>query len=47
MNQKEFFMVDRFERFSFAISEISKNWHKIVEKELETFYEKVADWSEV
>lgn len=30
-------MVDRFERFSFAISEISKNWHKITADEMEKY----------
>ena len=28
-------MVDRFERFSFAISEISRYWHKITADEME------------
>lgn len=30
-------MVDRFERFSFAISEISKCWHKITADEMEKY----------
>lgn len=30
-------MVDRFERFSLAISEISKYWHKIAAEELEKY----------
>ena len=30
-------MVDRFERFSFAISEISRYWHKIAADELEKY----------
>lgn len=30
-------MVDRFERFSFAISEISKYWHKITAEEMEKY----------
>lgn len=30
-------MVDRFERFSFAVSEISKYWHKIAAKEMEKY----------
>lgn len=28
-------MIDRFERFSFAISEISKHWHKLAADEME------------
>lgn len=28
-------MVDRFERFSFAISEISRHWHKLASDEME------------
>lgn len=30
-------MVDRFERFSFAISEISRCWHKIAADEMEKY----------
>lgn len=30
-------MTDRFERFSFAISEISRYWHKITAKEMEKY----------
>ena len=30
-------MVDRFERFTFAISEISKYWHKIASTEMEKY----------
>ena len=30
-------MVDRFERFSFAISEISRCWHKIAAEEMEAY----------
>lgn len=30
-------MVDRFERFSFAISEISRCWHKIAAEEMESY----------
>ncbi|MGN0334988.1 MAG: MarR family winged helix-turn-helix transcriptional regulator [Lachnospiraceae bacterium] len=30
-------MVDRFERFSFAISEISRYWHKITSDEMEKY----------
>ena len=30
-------MVDRFERFSFAISEISRYWHKLAGKELSKY----------
>ena len=30
-------MVDRFERFSFAISEISKYWHKLAADEMERY----------
>lgn len=30
-------MVDRFERFTFAISEISKCWHKIASVEMEKY----------
>ena len=30
-------MVDRFERFSFAISEISKYWHKLTADEMEKY----------
>lgn len=30
-------MVERFERFSFAISEISKHWHKIAGEEMEKY----------
>lgn len=30
-------MIDRFERFSFAISEISKCWHKITSGEMEKY----------
>lgn len=30
-------MVDRFERFSFAISEISRYWHKIAADEMEKY----------
>ena len=30
-------MVDRFERFSFAISEISRYWHKITAEEMEKY----------
>lgn len=30
-------MVDRFERFSFAISEISRYWHKIASDELKPY----------
>ncbi len=28
-------MVDRFERFSYAITEISKNWHRLASDEME------------
>ena len=28
-------MIDRFEKFSLAISEISKNWHKLTAEEME------------
>ncbi|MBQ6803688.1 MAG: hypothetical protein IJP04_03430 [Clostridia bacterium] len=31
-------MIDRFERFSFAISEISRQWHKIAADELEKYH---------
>ncbi|MGN1204317.1 MAG: MarR family winged helix-turn-helix transcriptional regulator [Lachnospiraceae bacterium] len=30
-------MIDRFERFSFAISEISRYWHKIAAEELKKY----------
>lgn len=30
-------MVDRFERFSFAISEISRYWHKLTSEEMEKY----------
>lgn len=30
-------MVDRFERFSFAISEISRHWHKLAADEMEQY----------
>lgn len=30
-------MIDRFERFSFAISEISRYWHKIASDEMEKY----------
>jgi len=30
-------MIDRFERFSFAISEISKHWHKLAADEMEKY----------
>lgn len=30
-------MVDRFERFSYAISEISKHWHKLTAEEMEKY----------
>ena len=30
-------MVDRFERFSFAISEISRCWHKLAAEEMEKY----------
>lgn len=30
-------MIDRFERFSFAISEISRYWHKITSMEMEKY----------
>lgn len=30
-------MVDRFERFSFAIFEISRHWHKIASEEMERY----------
>lgn len=30
-------MIDRFERFSFAISEISKYWHKLAAEEMEQY----------
>ncbi len=30
-------MVDRFERFSFAISEINRCWHKIAAEEMEAY----------
>ena len=30
-------MIDRFERFSFAISEISRYWHKITADEMERY----------
>lgn len=30
-------MVDRFERFSFAISEISRYWHKLTSDEMEKY----------
>ena len=30
-------MIDRFERFTFAISEISKYWHKIASAEMEKY----------
>jgi hypothetical protein len=30
-------MIDRFERFSMAISEISRHWHKIAAEELEKY----------
>lgn len=31
-------MIDRFERFSFAISEIYRHWHKIASDELEKYH---------
>ena len=30
-------MVDRFERFSFALSEISRHWHKLATEEMEKY----------
>ena len=30
-------MVDRFERFSFAVFEISRYWHKITANEMEKY----------
>ncbi|WP_455715538.1 MarR family winged helix-turn-helix transcriptional regulator [Anaerosporobacter sp.] len=30
-------MVDRFERFSYAISEISRHWHKLATEEMEKY----------
>ena len=30
-------MVERFERFSFLISEVSRNWHKIASDEMEKY----------
>ena len=30
-------MVERFERFSFLISEVSRNWHKITSDEMEKY----------
>jgi DNA-binding MarR family transcriptional regulator len=30
-------MVERFEKFTFAISEISRNWHKIAAEEMEKY----------
>lgn len=30
-------MIERFERFSFAISEISKHWHKLAADEMEKY----------
>lgn len=30
-------MVDRFERFTYAISEISRHWHKIAAEEMEKY----------
>jgi len=30
-------MIERFERFSFAISEISKHWHKLASEEMEKY----------
>ncbi len=30
-------MVDRFEKFSLAISEISKYWHKLATEEMEKY----------
>ncbi len=30
-------MVDRFERFSYAISEISKHWHRLTSEEMEKY----------
>jgi DNA-binding MarR family transcriptional regulator len=30
-------MIDRFERFSFAISEISRYWHKLTSEEMEKY----------
>ena len=30
-------MIERFERFSFAISEISRYWHKITATEMEKY----------
>ncbi len=30
-------MVDRFERFSFTISEISRHWHKLTAEEMEKY----------
>ena len=30
-------MVERFERFSFAISEISRHWHKLAAEEMEKY----------
>lgn len=30
-------MIDRFERFSFAISEISRHWHKLATEEMEPY----------
>jgi len=30
-------MVDRFERFSYAITEISRNWHKLASEEMDKY----------
>ena len=30
-------MIDRFERFSFAISEVSRCWHKLAAEEMEKY----------
>ena len=30
-------MIERFERFSFTIAEISKNWHKLAAEEMEKY----------
>jgi len=35
--QEEIYMIDRFERFSFAIMCISRYWHKIVTEEMEQY----------
>ncbi len=35
-------MLDRFERFSYAIAEINKNWHKLASEEMEKYELKSA-----